>query len=292
MKVRRIPGRKGTIMDPKQFPPNNIFYNPSVDQDGEYVYLRNTEVRPNVEYNHFVLYHVPTQQLRKIVIPEGVLLPSYNAYQGIEDVRIVTHKGKMWFTATSTHATKDMRNSILFGCLNADRTAIEKANVLPNFLPPAKNINPFVWKDQLMLLDAYEQHIYKVEEVDGVYVATLWKELHVAKGLAHCKYRGSTAPIHLHGNMMGYIVHDVIYNDSSAMPGSKLSYLHYWVEFDIERGVIVNLSAPFWCLHWGIEFVSGLRYDQQKQEVYLYFGVKDETPCLCTTYLHDLRCGK
>lgn len=291
-KIRRIPGAKGTIMDRAQFPANHLFYNPSVDQSGEFVYLRDTEVKESYEYNHLIIYHTPTQELRKIVIPEGFLLPTYNAYRGIEDVRLIKHNDRLWFTATSTHASRDMRNTVLLGYLDKENKKVEYITVLTNFIPPTKNISPFVYDNELYLLDAYGMQVFEVSKSGDEFVATKWKSITCASGISMDKYRGSTSPVHLHGNTWGYVVHDVIFNDSSAMPGSKLSYYHYWVEIDVSRGVVTFLSDPFWCMHWGIEFVSGIRYDKGKDEVYMYFGVKDESPCMCTTKLHDLRVGK
>lgn len=291
-KVRRIPGAKGAIMERAQFPPNHLFYNPSTDQTGEFVYLRNTEVKETYEYNHFILYHQSTQELRKIVVPNHYLLPTYNAYRGIEDVRIVKYNGRLWFTATSTHATRDMRNTVLLGYLDTDNRKVEYMTVLANFVPPTKNISPFVYGDTLCLLDAYGMQLFQVTKSGDEFVATKWKDLTCANGISLDKYRGSTSPVHLHGHTWGYIVHDVIFNDSSAMPGSKLSYYHYWVEMDIDRGMVTFVSDPFWCMHWGIEFVSGIRYLKDTQEVMMYFGVKDESPCLCTSKLYDLRVGK
>lgn len=279
-------------MEKDKFPPNHMFYNPSVDQTGEYIYLRDTEVRQNHEYNHFIIYHQRTQELKRVELPEGFLLPTFNAYRGIEDVRLVKYEGKLWFTATSTHATTDMRNTVLLGYLDSKCTKVDYVTVLRNFEPPTKNISPFVHENDLFLLDAYGLVLYKVTSSDGEFVATKWKEISCASGISTAGFRGSTSPVHLHGNTWGYVVHDVIFNDSSALPGSKLSYQHYWVEIDMQRAVITYMSSAFWLMHWGIEFVSGLRYDTQKHEVYMYFGVKDEQPCLCTTKLYDVRVGK
>lgn len=294
MMIRNILGSKGSIMDKSKFPPNNVFYNPSVCD--EYVYLRNTELTQTHEYNHIVLYNNKTHEIKKITVPDRFLLPTYNAYRGVEDLRIIKHNGHMWFTATSTHATPDMRNVILFGRLDKEITCVEVMNVLSNFKPPAKNINPFVYNDEIHLLDTYDKKIFKVKRdpatEDEVYVATLVKELSFGKGLTVEKLRGSTSPVHLHGNTWGCVVHDVIFNDSSSRPGSKLAYYHYWMEIDMHRGVITSISSPFWCMHWGIEFVSGLRYNKASNELVMYFGVKDDTPCVCTTTLHDVRCGK
>lgn len=277
-------------MDKAKFPTGQLFYNPSVEQDGEYIYLRNTELKPTCENNHFILYHQPTQQLRKIEMPLGFLLPTYNAYRGVEDARIIKFRGKLWFTATSTHATTDMRNTMLLGRLNEAATEVEYVTVLKNFKPPTKNISPFIYRDTLCLLDSYDLKLYKIVQEGDEYVATKWKDMRYGSGISLHKMRGSTSPVYLHGNTWGFVVHDVIFNDSATLPGSKLSYQHYWVEMDVERGVVTFQSSPFWLMHWGIEFVSGLRYDGTS--VYMYFGVKDETPCLCTISLHDLRCGK
>lgn len=166
-------------MERDKFPPNHLFYNPSVDETGEFIYLRNTEIRPNHEYNHFILYHQPTQELRKVSIPDGFLLPTFNAYRGIEDVRIVKHNGRLWFTATSTHATNDMRNTVLLGFLDNKNTKVEYITVLSNFEPPTKNINPYVYDGDLYLLDAYGMRLYKVTKIAMTTLQLLGRTLDV-----------------------------------------------------------------------------------------------------------------
>jgi hypothetical protein len=187
-----------------------------------------------------------------------------------------------------------MRNVLLLGYLNDDHTTIEHINILKNFQPPTKNVSPFVMNGDLYLLDTFGSMIFTVKKDEGTgeYIAQEVLQLRSAKGISSKRFRGSTSPVHLHGNTWGYVVHDVIYNDSSTMPGSKLSYVHYWVEADFSRGVITFISSPFWCMHWGIEFISGIRYDRNTNEINLYLGIKDELPSLCTCTLHDLRCGK
>lgn len=291
--IRKLPGRSGALMKKESFPPQHVLYNPSVLEDGSYICLRDTEATPTHEMNHMVLYHSATSELWKVHIPDGMLLPTYNAYRGIEDARIVKFEDRIWFTATSTHATMDMRNVVLLGYLDKDAKSIEYMTVLTNFPPPTKNICPFVYKGTLCLLDTYGKKLFKIEKIEGEgeYIATVWKELRGLKS-DPCEYRGSTSPIFLHGNTWGCVVHDVIFNGSSTRPGSKLLYTHLWMEFDIERGAITFLSSPFWCMHLGIEFASGIRYDPKTMEVHMFMGVKDEHPCVCVTPLYELRAGK
>jgi hypothetical protein len=103
--------------------------------------------------------------------------------------------------------------------------------------------------------------------------------------------RGSTSPVYLHGNTWGFVVHDIIFNDDLRLV-TRLSYIHHWVEMDMERGVVTFISTPFWCVHWGIEYISGIRYNKETEELDLMLGVQDQEAVLIKTTLQDLRVGK
>jgi hypothetical protein len=88
------------------------------------------------------------------------------------------------------------------------------------------------------------------------------------------------------------VVHDIIFNDT-PMVTFRLSYIHHWMEFDIERGQITFISQPFFITHWGIEYVSGIHLsDPETHKITLYFGVEDKMAMECHTTLHQLRFGK
>jgi hypothetical protein len=140
--------------------------------------------------------------------------------------------------------------------------------------------------------------IYEVVDVNDTNADGKWIRYDVKKitslkygvGLENVKYRGSTSPVHLHGNTWGCIVHDIIFNDQAALV-TRLSYIHHWIEFDIVSGVISFVSTPFWVAHWGIEYISGIQLIE-KYKVKLFIGVNDTSAIVCDTTLANLRVGK
>lgn len=298
MHIRRLPGDKGPLLNKDNFPQNHVFFNPSAH--GQFVYIRCTAHSATEEKNYILIHNNETKMFHKIESPFHLLEPTHNLFQGLEDLRIVTHNGVIWFTATCTHGSKNMTNEMLVGHFNHDITAVERLSVLNIGKRPVKNICPFVWKDCIHLLDTYEKKIYKVNEIfdedsnDFIrFEASLVKSLRSASGIPIQGFRGSTSPVHLHGNTWGFIVHDIIFNDNLVLV-TRLAYYHHWVEMDIERGVITYFSSPFWIQHWGIEYVSGIRYNalEDPNKVEIFFGIQDRMPFKCTTSLSDLRVGK
>jgi hypothetical protein len=150
----------------------------------------------------------------------------------------------------------------------------------------------------------FQQKIYQVyDDLDALeeeekYVAATVKQLKVVcnagplMATSDTKFRGSTSPVHLHGNTWGVIAHDIIFNDTPNIL-MRCSYVHHWIEFDIVRGAITFISRPFFVAHWGIEYISGIQYDKNNSNpVSLYIGIDDKQPLLCKTTLAHLRVGK
>lgn len=293
--IRHLPGTPEMLIDRSKFPKNVVLFNPSAD--GPYIYIRTNEHSPTCETNSIIVYNQNNSKLHMIPPPMDILLPNANLFKGIEDLRIVLFKEQIWFTATTTHASDHMTNEMLFGCLDRELTKVAKMSVVDIGVLPVKNVCPFVWKNKIYLLDSYLRKIYNVDEDadSGKFVATVEKDLTLASGLPDIKYRGSTSPIHLHGNTWGFVVHDIIFNDGVRLV-TRLAYFHHWVEMDVERGVVTFISAPFWCTTWGIEYISGIRLQQSdnpdKNKIELFMGVHDENAVLFRTTLENLRVGK
>jgi hypothetical protein len=295
--IRKLPGKCGPLIERKDYLPHHVYFNPSAD--GAYTYIRVTQHTPVKEINHILIHDNNTQLLHWIADSQSNLRPTCGLFTGIEDLRIVVFEGKIWFTATTTHASAHMDNEIVVGCLDEKLKCVEYMSLV-NIAPrPVKNICPFVWRGRLHLLDAYMSTIWEIEmerdpDSAGTIVGlktTKVRSLRYAADNKPIKMRGSTSPVHLHGNTWGFVVHDIIFNDNAHLV-TRLSYFHYWVEMDIERGVITFKSAPFFLAHWGIEYVSGLRYVAENDQMEVYFGVNDTMPMKCVTSLANLRCGK
>jgi hypothetical protein len=295
MHIRHLPGKKGFLVDPNDVQNNMVMYNPSATDN--FVYLRITKHTAVDETNSIMLLNETTKKIHSIDSPMHLLKKNCNLFKGIEDLRIVMYHGMVWFTATTTHASEEMNNEMVVGHFDKNLSCVERMSVINVGPLPVKNVCPFVHNEKLCLLDAYRRCIYEVtEEVDEnnnflKFVATKIKNISCAQGIPDKGFRGSTSPVHLHGNTWGFLVHDIIFNDNEQLV-TRLAYYHHWVEMDVERGVITYFSSPFWCMHWGIEYISGLRYLRNEDIVELFIGIQDRSAAKCQTSLSNLRIGK
>lgn len=297
--IRRLPCTVLTIVDQKSIPQNHVLFNPSYAHP--IMYVRGTEHTTTREINYALLYNCDTKENHRVDSPMQLLAPTVNLFQGIEDLRIcwandVNGFRRLWFTGTTTHASSNMTNELIIGYFHETLKAVEFLTQVDIGSLPVKNVCPFVWKGEMHLLDTYKQDIFRViQDVsdDGILTirADRVKKLFPGAGIPSESYRGSTSPVHLHGNIWGCVVHDIIFNDNTKLV-TRLSYIHHWMEFDIETGAITYFSTPFWVANWGIEYVSGIHYDKQTNEVVLYLGVSDKMPFMVKTTIHDLRIGK
>jgi hypothetical protein len=219
-------------------------------------------------------------------IPSGVLQPTYNYYQGIEDTRIIMYHDRLWFVSTSTHVSCSMRSEMLLGYFNQDTSQIEHCEYIDIGICPLKNICPFLYNDALYLIDIYTFNVYFVEQKPSLCV-TIVSTLAPCTGIKRRTMRGSTSPVLLHGNLYGCVIHEHI----PKACGGAFAYISYWMEFDMERKAVTFVSAPFFITCLGIEFISGIEYDPKQDTVELYLGFKDKVPVVAYTTLHDLRVG-
>lgn len=300
MYIRRLPSVVMTIVDPASIPQNHVLFNPSYAHP--IIYLRGTQHTSTAENNYIVLYDTERKVKYQIASPSHLLSPTVNLFQGVEDLRICwfEHNGtkRLWFTGTCTHSSSRMVNELIVGHFDADLTCVEFLVCVDIGSLPVKNVCPFVLNGQLHLLDTYMHDIFRVEmqhdETDNNLIglkAVKVKKLQNSAGMSMDRYRGSTSPVHLHGNIWGCVVHDIIFNDNTKLV-TRLSYIHHWMEFDVETGHITFLSTPFWVAQWGVEYVSGIYYDKGTDQVTLYVGEADRACIMAKTTVHDLRVGK
>ena len=241
-----------------------------------------------VQLSHMFLYSYHTDRMMIVDIPPGVLKPTYNYYQGIEDTRILMYQGRLWFVSTSTHVSCSMRSEMLLGYFNQDTTKIEHCQHIDLGIRPLKNICPFLYNNALYLIDTYTLTVYLVEQEPSLRV-TIASTLSSCRGMKRHMMRGSTSPVLLHGSLYGCVVHEHI----PKACGGAFAYVSYWMEFDMGRHAVTFLSAPFFVSCFGIEFISGIEYnpEQGTGTVELYLGFKDKVPVVAYTTLQDLRVG-
>jgi hypothetical protein len=286
--IRKLPAAHGPIIDEKQIPPNTCLYNPS--KAGNYTYIRQTENTPGYDLNSMLLHHADTGKIHHINSPYDRMPKTVNLFKGIEDLRLCEFEGRVWFGGTSTHISESMNNELVVGYFNKEVTGIERVEHVDIGSVPVKNVVPFVHAGKLLFLDIYLKKIYALLEKEGKWEVEVYKELSLGSGVSNEKYRGSTAPIHLHGSVYGCVVHDIIFNDNKRLV-NRLSYIHHWYEFDIVTGLVTFISRGFWVAHWGIEYISGIEREVDGK-VALYLGIHDKLPVKALTRVSDLRVGK
>lgn len=288
--IRKLPCAAGLLVDEKQIPKNIALYNPS--KAGPYIYIRQTEYNSSGEVNSMLIHDERDGKIHYIDSPYSMMPKTVNLFRGIEDLRLCEYEGRVWFGGTSTHISDNMNNELVVGYFAKDMSKVEKLQMVDIGSRPVKNVIPFVYKNKLHFLDAFLRKIYELKEKEDTkewYVETV-KELTLGAGVSTEKYRGSTGPIHLHGSLYGCVVHDIIFNDNKRLI-NRLAYMHYWLEFDIDTGLITFISTPFWVGHWGVEYVSGIEKDKDGK-INLFVGIQDKLPMKVVTTLSDLRIGK
>jgi len=140
------------------------------------------------------------------------------------------------------------------------------------------------------MLTLYEIVCDTDENGKDTYKPIVFKKITPCAGLEMNSMRGSTCPIHLHGNLWGCVVHEHIRRAREKQ--ISLAYISYWMEFDIERGMATFISSPFIVAQWGVEFVSGIEYYKDKNEIEIFLGVNDQVAVVAKTKLQDLRVGQ
>jgi hypothetical protein len=292
--VRHLPGSIQKLVNNENLPQNHAFFNPSIAWP--IMYIRQEVHFPTKHENHIILVNMETQKQTQIATPFEMLTKTCNLYVGLEDLRICWYEGKLWFTATSTHASDSFKSEMMVGHFDAALTKIERISYVDVESKPAKNICPYVHDGKLLIIDMYCMNVFQIVDVcseDGGWVhfgAVPYLKLAYGEGIHDTKYRGSSSPVHIHGNTWGMVVHDIIFNDQSILV-TQLSYMHHWVEFDVVTGVVSFISSPFWLAHWGVEFVSGIRL-RENGGVTLLVGIQDKSAIAYETTLYNLRVGK
>jgi hypothetical protein len=286
--IRRLPCASYTLLvDEKKLPEQICLYNPSKTK--EWMYIRKTDINSEGQTNSILMKHT-NRDIIEIKSPFNELSKTVNLFKGLEDLRICEFNGRIWFGATCTHASDNMCNELVIGFFNNEVTTIEKFQMVDIGSKPVKNVIPFVYDNKILLLDIYLRKIYELHINDDKWTTTVWRSLETGNGISKEFYRGSTGPIHISGTIYGCISHDIIFNDNIKLI-TRLSYLHHWIEFDIETGLITFVSSPFWIYHWGIEYVSGIE-KMENGTIELYLGLRDKVPMKVQTTLSDLRIGK
>lgn len=292
-RIRKLPCDVSKLIDENSPIPKFIYFNPSSAYP--YIYIRATEKKNSTQFNHMFIYNRIDKTMKQVSLPPNTLKPSCAYYQGIEDSRLIKYRDRIWFISTATNITNSMRSEMFIGRFDETVSKIEFVQYVDFNMIPLKNMCPFVYHDKLCVFDSYNLKIHEIvcepkEDSTEFYKQVVLKEMLPCTGFLPRTMRGSTSPIHLHGNLWGCIVHEHI--REAREKSMSLAYVSYWMEFDIERGVVTSFSTPFVVAQWGIEFVSGIEYYRDRDEIELFLGAQDQVALIAKTKLHQLRCGQ
>jgi hypothetical protein len=297
-RLRYLKGVHQDLIDPKAIPGGHVLLNPSIA--GNIIYIRDIQQTRTQQINHVLLHDQEKGESNYVPLPLELMQPTDGLYAGLEDLRIIWYHDRLYFTATSTHASKRYQSEMFFGVFSEDLKKIERMDYIDLGKPPIKNICPFVHADKIYLVDMYKREFYEVEDDTTLFTVKLYGKLrgiplkifHNIEDNNEMGLRGTTSPIHLHGNTYGTIVHDVIYDHNTVLhTTTKLIYLHMWVEFEMckDGATVTFTSSPFFVQKVGIEFVSGIQYDPAENKISLYLGEDDKIPKVVHTNLNELR---
>lgn len=293
--VRKLTGTLQRLFDNNEPDKELKYFNPS--SAFPYLYIRATK-REEIsgiatETNYMYIYNYYTDVIKKIEVPYNNFSVTLAFYQGIEDARLILYKNRVWFIASSTHISDSLQSEMIIGYFNQEVSDIEYIQHLDLGFRPVKNICPFVYQNKLCVIDAYTLQIYEIMYVSdtdqtdgGLYKPIPFKVLKPCHNIQKYTMRGSTSPIHLHGNLWGCVVHEHI---MTAGKPEALSYINYWIEFDMECGIITFFSTPFYISCWGTEFISGIEYYRNEDKIEIYFGIEDKIALVIYTNLYNLR---
>ncbi len=266
-------------------------FNPS--KAGKWLALRTAKINERYHDSTTVILNVETKEQFELKVPEGFLVPTIHMYRGLEDVRLLlTSDGQLWFTASSTHASKKMQSECVVGRIDTTKKEISHiARIDGVWIPPVKNISIFEWSNSLWLWDATSHSIYRLNK-DTITVEDTHK-LSIGKSMDWGKWmRTSTSWVPISKQepwMVGCVVHECLFAQRQGAHDRRLSYLHYWVEADMRSGCITFLSGPFIVHHWGTEFVSSIEINIENGDAVLFFGVEDNQALIANTTISNLR---
>jgi glycosyltransferase involved in cell wall biosynthesis len=193
---------------------------------------------------------------------------------GLEDIRITSHKGTLFYTATSKSATPDTKYRIVFGRYGNQLT---DSIVLESPYSSECEKNWLTISDLDLSSEAplfiHKWHPFEVGRLEGT-------KLNITTRFQTSPYfsklRGSANPV-LFKDEYWCLVHFVKY-------GEPRKYYHQFVLLDKTTLKPLKLSMPFYFKNQGIEYCTGMHVDDSgAQFVYSSF---DANPCLAKVPLH------
>lgn len=242
------------------------YINPSACRG--FIYFRCLQIESRVWKNRSLLYEKATDTY----LPMEIDIPKESTLsEGIEDLRIYDHDGKVCFVGCVRgvgNVFKTLIGEVSAGnILKVNYTMSAENNHI-------KNIVPLVDGERVFFLDVFLGMVYGSDA----------KEHTKIKG--EKRLSGSTQFIKISDHVYGGIVHDQVVMRRRTV--TRRYYQHYWMEIDVRDFSVTFVSSPFYIFHLGVEFVSGIE-SIDSNHVYLYYGVDDKMCYKCVVTLQELR---
>lgn len=173
--------------------------------------------------------------------------------RGLEDLRWVAHRGRLWFSACCCQVPHDEGCSkMVLGRMNQALDAVDHLVPLRYDAARAAEKNWLLWSIDGELLAIYGYHPFTLLSLDTDTGRALPYRVHRAEFPAR-RLRGSAGPLPL-SERPGYglvLVHEV------ARRFEKPVYAHRWLMVHPDLGMVAY-SRPFVFDHVGIEYAAGL----------------------------------
>lgn len=199
---------------------------------------------------------------------------------GLEDARIFSHLGSLWFTCTSRENTIDGVPQISL-CKIGPGENVEKMVLLngPDPYRCEKNWLPFIQEDGFYTVYSYDPFmIYKPDmETGDCELALSYRPLH-----DFSQFRGSAGPIPFEGGYL-LLIHEIVFQ-----PDYSRIYLHRFLQLD-QRFYVNRISKPFTFMHQGVEFCGSMALNHEETQLVLSVGIEDAKAYLCFLDLNTLK---
>jgi SAM-dependent methyltransferase/glycosyltransferase involved in cell wall biosynthesis len=213
----------------------------------------------------------------EILPPHDMPEPIFPAVLGFEDMRLTEWQGTLWTSSTVRESNpQGLCEQFLARIEPADIGAARLADwrfMQPEHQPThEKNWMPWRRSDELQFLA-----ICDPSQVRDSY-GKLISESQPTASLVH--FRGGSQVIPFGDGWLA-VVHEV------SIAGSARTYLHRFIKLD-RAGTILGISQRHFLLRKGIEFVAGLAWHPNGEQLLVSFGVGDAESWLATISSSDI----
>lgn len=231
-------------------------------------------------YNHLInIDEITDNEMESNVITEKSNIIQYyeNDVTGFEDMRLIKHNGELWSVCTCRKTNPTGMNEIVI--CKIDNNTITKVLRLKGFEEGRceKNWVPFIHEDSICILYMSDpMTVIRPNLETGEYEILCRKE---SNYFNYSDFRGGSQLIPYKNGYL-YIIHEVIFRNS------RRYYFHRFVY--IENFEVVEFSPMFYLVNKTIEFVAGLCYSKDKQNIIITLGLEDKKAYIYTMSVNDI----